>query len=81
MRFEVLMAVTMKINILWDVTPYTVVNIYRQLEKPAVSINKAEMMEVSICSELPVHIYHATWHHIPEDMHFQGGFLASINNY
>jgi len=27
-RFEVLMAVTVKIKILWDVTPYTVVDIY-----------------------------------------------------
>ena len=56
MSLEVLMAVTMKIKILWDVTPYTVMDTYWQLEKPAASINKVEMMEASICSEIPVNI-------------------------
>jgi hypothetical protein len=71
-RFEVLMAVTVRIKILWDVTPCIVVDIYWQLEKLVASINKVEMMEASFCFEIPVHIYHATWRHIPEDMHHQG---------
>lgn len=80
-RFEVLTAVTLKIKILWDVTPYTVVDIYWQLQELAASINKVETMEASFCSEIPIHIYYAAWCHIPKDMHFQGFFLASINNY
>jgi hypothetical protein len=80
-RFEVLTAVTVKVKILWDVVMqfggYLLTDIS---EKPAVSINKVEMTETSLCSEMSVHIYHMTWHHIPGDMPLQGVFPPGINN-
>jgi hypothetical protein len=77
-RFEVLMAMSIKIAVFWDVVPCSLVDtdllIYVS-EELTTSITL--MMEAVNSSEMPINIYQTTQCYNPEDSHLHGYFLTS----
>jgi hypothetical protein len=47
MGFEILMAVSIKIMVFWDVTPCSLIDTYQDLEDPAASIFRIEIIPQS----------------------------------
>jgi hypothetical protein len=78
LRFEVLMAVTMKISIFWNVTQYSLVHCYQCFIRTYCFLHfSALKMEKEDSSEMLKIIYHNSQHRIPDD----GNIFLTLLNY
>jgi hypothetical protein len=69
-RFEVLTAASMKMDVFWVVAPCSMVEVNRRFRGTAASIIRTLTTEAST-SETSVHFYHSTRRNNPEDSHIQ----------
>jgi len=65
----VLMILTMRTAVIWDLPPWRLVGVYRHVRGYCCLCHQDR--EVVGLSETSVIFYQAMWHHIPEDSHLR----------